>query len=301
MTSTTGRGLRDATFDDVPAIARVAAACDEPIETPGVPGSPYAEHLLARGKVIVAESDGVVVGYAAAVPVGAWRHVTDLFVHPAARDRGWGRALLAAVLEGQTAATTFASNDVRAIPIYVRAGMRALWPSLYLEGRAARLDATELRVSPVTAAEAAAAELDITGMDRAADHAYWGTRRGAVPFVVLDDDAVVGVGCAVHRRGRPGRWLPHLAIAPHADAARVATAAVHATARAGPIAEVGAGAAHTPPGAAAHPTSLCVPGPHPVLPILLEAGFRVVDRDIFLATGGAFVDPERLLPDPSLL
>ncbi len=298
---TPARGLRAATSGDVPAIARVAAACDEPIETPGVPGSPYAAHLLARGKVIVAESDGVVVGYAATVPVGTWHHVTDLFVHPAARDRGWGRALLAAVLEGEAAATTFASDDVRAIPIYVRAGMRALWPNLYLEGRAARLDATPLRVSPVTAAETAAAELAFTGMDRSADHAYWGTRRGAVPFLVLDGDAVLGAGCAVHRRGRPGRWLPHLAIAPHADAALVAAAAVRATARGGPAAEAGTGAAHTSQGAAAHPTSVCVPGPHPVLPILLEAGFRVVDRDIFLATAGATVDPERLLPDPSLL
>jgi len=44
-----------------------------------------------------------------------------------------------------------------------------------------------------------------------------------------------------------------------------------------------------------------VPGPHPALPALLDAGFKVVDRDIFLATSAAFVDPERLLPDPSLL
>jgi hypothetical protein len=44
-----------------------------------------------------------------------------------------------------------------------------------------------------------------------------------------------------------------------------------------------------------------VPGPHPALPVLLDAGFRVVDRDIFLATTPDFVDPERLLPDPSLL
>ncbi len=296
---TTRQGLRPATTDDVPAIARVAAACDEPIETPGVPGSPYAEHLLARGTVVVADSDGVVVGYGAAVPVGTWRHVTDLFVHPAARGRGWGRALLANVLLGAPAATTFASDDPRALPVYVRAGLRALWPILYLEGRAARLADPGLRVRSVPAAEAAATERSFSGIDRSADHAYWGTRRGAVPFLVLDGDDPVGAGCAVHRRGRPGRWLPHLAIAPGADAVAVAVAAVHATAAGGPASHAATDADAR--GSSAHATSVCVPGPHPALPVLLDAGFKVVDRDIFLATAPDFVDPERLLPDPSLL
>jgi hypothetical protein len=298
---TTTRRPRAATPGDVPAIARVAAACDEPIETPGVPGSPYAEHLLRRGTVVVAEAEGVVVGYAAAVEIGGWRHVTDLFVHPGARDHGWGRALLGEVLAGSASSSTFASDDPRALPIYVRTGMRALWPNLYLEGRAARLADPGLRIRIVRSAEAAAAELDFSGIDRTIDHAYWGTRRGAVSFVVLDGDSIVGAGCAVHRRGRPGRWLPHFAIAPGADAATVAAAAVHSTARGGPVTEPDPDRGPVPHGAAAHPTSLCVPGPHPVLPILLDAGFRVVDRDIFLATATGLVDPERLLPDPSLL
>jgi GNAT superfamily N-acetyltransferase len=296
---TTRQGLRPATTDDVPAIARIAAASDEPIETPGVPGSPYAEHLLARGTVVVAETDGVVVGYTAAVPIGTWRHVTDLFVHPAARGHGWGRALLASILAGAPAATTFASDDPRALPVYVRAGLRALWPNLYLEGRAVRLVDPGLVVRPVAAAEAAATERAFGGIDRSADHAYWGTRRDAVPFLVLDGDTPVGAGCAVHRRGRPGRWLPHLAIAPAADAVAVAVAAVHATAAGGPASHAGAGTDAR--GSSAHATSVCVPGPHPALPALLDAGFKVVDRDIFLATSPAFVDPERLLPDPSLL
>ncbi len=306
---TTRQGLRPATTDDVPAIARVAAACDEPIETPGVPGSPYAEHLLARGTVVVAESDGVVVGYGAAVPIGGWRHVTDLFVHPAARGHGWGRALLASVLQGAPAATTFASDDPRALPVYVRAGLRALWPILYLEGRAVRLPDPGLRILPVAAPEAAAAEQGFSGVDRSADHAYWGTRREATSFLVLDGETPVAAGCAVHRRGRPGRWLPHLAIAPGADATAVAVAAVHATAAGGPASPAAAtggagaeaGARPDARGSSAHATSVCVPGPHPALPMLLDAGFKVVDRDIFLATSPAFVDPERLLPDPSLL
>ena len=42
-------------------------------------------------------------------------------------------------------------------------------------------------------------------------------------------------------------------------------------------------------------------GPNPLLPVLLEHGFRIVDRDQFLASDPALVDPERLLPNPGML
>jgi hypothetical protein len=45
----------------------------------------------------------------------------------------------------------------------------------------------------------------------------------------------------------------------------------------------------------------CVFGPSPLLPILLEAGFHVVDQDQFLASHPDIVDPARLLPNPGLL
>jgi GNAT superfamily N-acetyltransferase len=297
---TTRRSIRPATLADVPAIARVASACDEPIETPGVPGSPYAEHLLARGRVFVAEGEGVVVGFSAVIDVGPATHVSDLYVHPAARDRGVGKALLHEALVGAASPTMFASLDPRAVPLAVRAGLRALWPDVYLEGRAAGLPASDLRAEPVSIEDAAAAEIALTGLDRLADHRYWGTRRGAVPFLVVGDGTTVGVGVAVNRRGRAGRWLSHLAIGRDADAAAVALAAVRATATGEP-----AGPPVPADGRARHPgeprTSVCVPGPHPALGPLLDAGFRVMDRETFLAVDPAIVDPERLLPDPNLL
>ena len=293
---------RAATVADIPAIARVAAASDEPIESPGIPGSPYAEHLLQRGTVVVAETDdGVVVGYASAVTIAAWRHVTDLFVHPGSRDHGIGTALLAAALDGADAATAFSSEDPRALPLYLRAGLGALWPNLYLEGRPGRLPDPELEVRVVTADEAAAAELDVSGHDRSRDHEYWGSRRGATPFVVVDGSSILGAGVAVHRRGRPGRWLPHLVIAPAADAAAVALAALHSTAPGGAIGPTPEAGRSAPADTAHPPTSVCVPGPHPVLPVLLRFGLRIVDRDLFAATDPHLVDPERILPDPSLL
>ena len=42
-------------------------------------------------------------------------------------------------------------------------------------------------------------------------------------------------------------------------------------------------------------------GPNPLLPALLEAGFRIVDRDQFLASEPDLVDPVRLLPNPGML
>ena len=45
----------------------------------------------------------------------------------------------------------------------------------------------------------------------------------------------------------------------------------------------------------------CVPGPNPLLPVLLEAGFRITDQDQSLASHPDIVDPARLLPNPGLL
>ena len=45
----------------------------------------------------------------------------------------------------------------------------------------------------------------------------------------------------------------------------------------------------------------CIPGPHPVLPLLLERGVRIVDRDQWCSSDPDLVDPVRLLPNPSFL
>jgi hypothetical protein len=46
---------------------------------------------------------------------------------------------------------------------------------------------------------------------------------------------------------------------------------------------------------------VCIFGPSPVLPILLEARFRIIDRDQFMASDPTLVDPLRLLPNPGML
>jgi hypothetical protein len=44
-----------------------------------------------------------------------------------------------------------------------------------------------------------------------------------------------------------------------------------------------------------------VPGPNPVLRALLDRGFRIDDRDQYLASDDDIVDPIHALPNPGLL
>jgi hypothetical protein len=71
-------------------------------------------------------------------------------------------------------------------------------------------------------------------------------------------------------------------IEPGADPVAVALAAISRAARGGPV-------------------QLTCLGPSPLLPVLLEAGFKVVDHDQFLASDASLVDPARLLPNPGML
>ena len=50
--------------EDLDAIARISVANDEPVADPNRPGSRYLEHLLRVARLVVAETDAVVVGFA---------------------------------------------------------------------------------------------------------------------------------------------------------------------------------------------------------------------------------------------
>ena len=103
--------IRPATAADIAIIEAIALANDEPLVLPAGSSPGYLEHLLARGTVLVAEADGGVRAFGAAVdlPDGS-RHLADLFVEPRHQGRGLGRALAARLLEGAAARTTFASG-----------------------------------------------------------------------------------------------------------------------------------------------------------------------------------------------
>ena len=279
--------VRPATEDDVPAIRSILAAHgnDGAILFGDVVG-PYLRHLIAHGRARVAVEDGEIVGYGATIDAGAAVHLADLFVRPDRLGQGIGRPLLAEAFGDASRRTTFASDDPRALPIYVRAGMRPFWASLYIEGPARLLPAppSSLTTRTMTADELAAQELAWSGHDRSADWSHWTTAVAADSFAVLDGDAVVAIGTARSRQASPVRALSRLVIHPDGGVDPIPPTLV-ALRRAGGDGSVLA----------------AVQGPSPVVRVLLDAGLRVADRDQYMASEPDLIDPARLIPNSGML
>ena len=282
--ATMGGSIRPATHDDVPPIRTILAGhgSDGPIINGDVVG-PYLGHLIDHGRALVSIADDELVGFVAAVETGRGRHLADLFVRLDRLGQGIGRPLLEAVFDGADDRTTFASDDPRALPLYVRSGMMPLWASIYLEGAVSTLadSAGALRTEPATADRIAEAERTWTGQDRGFDHVFWASQVDADPFVVLDGGEVVGAGHARARQASPVRALDRLVVHPDAEPVAVALAAIRRAGREGSV-------------------LVCVQGPNPVLRPLLEMGFRIADRDTYLASRADLIDPTHLIPHPGM-
>jgi GNAT superfamily N-acetyltransferase len=280
--------LRPGVPSDAPTLAAINLATEivdgEPPSPAGI--TPYFRHLVERGRVVVAEArDGTVVGFGAAVDTGRSRHLADLFVLPDRQSHGIGRRLLDAVLGDARPRTTFASDDPRALPLYLRAGMAAWWPNLYLSGDPASLPAADpdLTVETAQGLEIAALEASWCGADRGPDVGYWTTLPDVRHLVVRRAGRIVGTGIGRQRLNGQGRWMQHAMAAPGEVGPAILLAMLH-----GGLAgsEVGGG---------------CVPGPSPLVPVLLEAGFRIVDRDTFLSSDRTVVDPGREIVNTGFL
>jgi GNAT superfamily N-acetyltransferase len=283
----TGRSIREATDDDLPAIREILAAHgnDGPIVVADVVG-PYLRHLMAHGRARVADEDGSIVGFGATLDAGRSVHLADLFVRPDRLGQGIGRPLLDAVFGDAEHRTTFASDDPRALPIYVRAGMRPLWASLYVEGPSSRLPAppAALMTRDATPDELAAFEEAWRGHGRLADWRHWAAQPAADTFVVLDGEVVVGIANGRARQAIAVRVLNRLVVHPDAgvDPVPVTLAALARAGREGIV-------------------LAAVPGPSPVVRPLLDLGFRIADRDQFMASEPDIVDPARMIPNPGML
>jgi len=280
-------GIRLASVDDIPEIRRILAAHED--DGPVPPGGvdiigPYVHHLVERHRTLVSERDGGVVAFGSVVDTGRARMLADLFVEPERLGTGLGRPLLTALFEDAPVRATFASSDPRALPLYVRAGMTPLWICLYLEGAAEQLPPVDpsLAARDATPAELAALEADWTGASRPDDHAYWADQPQADPFVVEDADGPVASGYGRAKQATPTRALNRLLVRPGADPVPPILAGLARAARGGRV-------------------QACLLGPNPALPILLDAGYHVVDRDQFLSSDPSLVDPARLLPNPGML
>ncbi|HEY7736287.1 MAG TPA: GNAT family N-acetyltransferase [Candidatus Limnocylindrales bacterium] len=280
-----GLETRPATLDDVPAIRALLAAHgnDGPVTTVDIVG-PYLRHCVDHGRAFVTVDASGLVGYGATVDAGAATHLADLFVRPDRLGTGIGRPLLDTVFGDATRRTTFASDDPRALPLYVRAGMAPLWPSLYLEGDPASLPAQPASITsePADASRLSALEGAWVGHPREHDHAYWVSLPAADTFVVTETGEPVAIGHARARQVGAARTVDRLLVRPGADPVAPVLAGLRRASRGGPV-------------------HLVVQGPSPLLPILLERGFRIVDRDTFMASDPALIDPARLIANGGLL
>jgi GNAT superfamily N-acetyltransferase len=254
----------------------------------GEPEPPaHLEHVRSTGRLVVADDDGAIVGFAATIERGGATFLTDCFVDPARHGAGVGRRVLEAVLDGAGTAWTFASEDPAALPLYARAGMLPRAPVLWLELEADR--ARELLPRGVELEAVDAGDADVAALDREAfgrarevDTAHWARDTAAGPHLLRRAGWPVAYAWvrppSTLVRERAGRWEvgPAGGRTP-AEATLALLAAVALAARQG------------------RGVALNVIGPHPALPALLGAGARVVDRDIWLATSPVF-DPTRYVP-----
>jgi len=244
----------------------------------------YLGHLLARGDMLVAETDSGVAGFVAVVDVGLMVHVADLFVDPGSHGQGIGGRLLRTALGDRWPRTTYSSDDPRAMPLYIKAGMLPRWPSLYLESgsRAIPGPPSALTVRTVQPDEAAAIEVSFGGLDRLVDYRHWAAQPGGGSFVLEEDGRPVAVGNCRDRWRKGGRWLDRLIIAPSAtDVVSPVLAALEFGSRGQPI-------------------SIALAGPHPAVPVLIEAGFRLYDKDTFMASEDGLLDPLRHIVEPGV-
>jgi GNAT superfamily N-acetyltransferase len=276
--------IRAASPDDIPAIRAILAAYgnDGPVRTGDIVG-PYLGHLIARHRTLVSEWPGEIAAFGAVVDTGLVAHLADLFVRPDVVGRGIGRPLLAALFGKAPRRTTFASDDPRALPLYVRAGMTPLWVSLYLEGASAALPhGPRLETASAPPETLAGFERSWTGADRADDHAYWTSQAEADSFLVAERGEVVAIVHARARQVSAVRVIDRLLVRPAAEPVAPTLAALRRAGRGGAV-------------------TAAVQGPSPVVRALLDRGFQVTDRDQFMASEPGLVDPERLIPNPGML
>ncbi len=288
--------IRAATQDDVAAIREVLAAHgnDDPaghLRGPDVVG-PYLQHLISVHRVLVSELPGTgVVAFGAVADVGASWHLADLFVRPTHLGQGIGRPLLTATFGDRWPRTTFSSDDSRALPLYVRAGMTARWVTLYVRGGAPEVAraaadprARALEVVDGDPLELVALEHQWTGADRMRDVVYWTAMSGSDPFVVRDAEGPVAVGYGRDRQVGPDvRAVDRLVIRPGAHPVGPVLSAISRSMAHGEVIEI------------------TVPGPSPALAEMLELGFKIDDRDIHCAGPTDPVDPQLRLVNGGLL
>jgi GNAT superfamily N-acetyltransferase len=315
MTGTAGTGWQAPPTIRRATVADLAPAYDifcehERLESPDAPAPPpgdvppWLRHEFATGEMWVAEREGQVVGFAALLRRGPVDYLAELFVRAAQQSTGVGTALLRRILapvacrgpsgpsgpsglndvseRRERIRCTLASRDPRALALYVRTGMRPRWPNLWLKASIAGLRRPlHSGVRPVEAArgdpELVRWDAAVGGRHRPDEHAYW-VRQAGIPLWFE----------------RRGRRVGYAYVRPHTGSIwSPDTTTVGPVGVASPVdAEECVCAAVAFAGEHSESVRLAIPGPHPGLRALLDAGLRIVDVETFVSTA-ALVDAER--------
>jgi GNAT superfamily N-acetyltransferase len=252
-------------------------------------------HVFRTGKVYVAEIDGNIAGYAGAIARGIHDYLTDLFVQPGLQSSGLGKMLLDHVLPpvAGRVRSTISSNDHRAHGLYIRLGLRPLWPHYNLANRSARRESwPEQDVVMVETSlndpELVTWDARLSGRERRADLEYWVREQRAVAFWFERRGRRVGYGLI--RLSAATLWHPDsceigpLGVEHREDAVACVLAAVRWASDNAPRVMVN------------------LPGPHPALAPVLDTGFRITYVETFHTTADApFFDEHRYIASASTL
>ncbi len=240
-------------------------------------GTPsYLRHVLQTGTMYVAEQDGEVLAFAGAITRGNITFLTDLFVQPTYQSGQLGKALLHFVLpQDDLVHCTVSSSDTRALALYIRAGMRPLWPcfALCLEKSTPEWHLpSDIEILQANLDDPALVHWDtqISGRPRPVDHTYWVREQRAVPLWFRRQGQTVGYGYI--RLDGGTLWYPQacvigpIGVKTPEDAAACVLASVYWALQQAEVLRID------------------VPGPHPCLATLLERGFRITYADTFVST-----------------
>jgi GNAT superfamily N-acetyltransferase len=284
--------IRAATANDLTTVNDVWLDADGVDDRrPGI--LPLHAHELRTGTLLVAERDGDIVAFGAAVERDGVTILADLFVRRRAQAQGIGRELLDALfraLPGEVRAT-MASTDPRALALYRAFGMRERFTNHYLVMPGRWSARAPLTVSPIAIGD---------DLDRL-DTRFYGRRRR------VDLDYWAGLGAVAATFGPVGRdpvgyclVCPHTPWRPDGDATRVGPIVARDRYCALDVVRSALAFADAVPDRAAG-MRLTIGTRHPALATLVAAGFTAYDVDVFMSSRPGIVDPTRVALTADLL
>ena len=178
--------FRPATSADVPAEHAIFCRAEGSVQTSHgfdwhdptlATFAPFLEHLLAHDprRCFVAERDGVVVGFTAAIERGDLWFLSALFIDPEAQGHGIGSRLFELAFDGAPPRRMTLTDSIQPISnaLYGRHGLLPTTPMLGFTGSRAA-PAVDDRLTKVDddPGEIAALDARVYGVDRAVDHRF---------------------------------------------------------------------------------------------------------------------------------